>query len=500
MRTLSKSKVLAFRQCPKRLWLEIHKPELRDDSAATKASFVVGHQVGEIAQNLYDPKGTGVLIDPKTEGYPAAIARTQALLATDQTIFEATFSADGGFAMADILLPAKHAGKRVWRMVEVKSSTKVKDYYKDDAAIQSQVARAAGVPLQSIALAHIDSKWVYPGGKDYQGLLREQDLSEAAFNRAEEVKEWIAEAQKIAARRSEPLVTTGGQCTEPYACGFFAYCRSHEPQPEHPAIWLPNRKKKSLKALVHGNYAIEMTDVSDHLLNETQKRVKEHTVSGEIFFDAGGAAADLAQHKLPAYFLDFETIMFAVPIWKGTRPYQQIVFQFSVHHLSKKGELTDQAFLDLSGEDPSKKLAEALLAACGGRGPVFVYNAGFEKTRIKELAARFPGLKVALLAINDRIVDLCPIAEQHYYHPSQRGSWSIKKVLPAAIPELRYDDLDGVKDGGMAMTAYMEAVAPGTTAARKAQIDKQLRAYCGLDTLAMVRLWQMFAGRADLRL
>ena len=159
MRTLSKSKVLAFRQCPKRLWLEIHKPELRDDSAATKASFVVGHQVGEIAQHLYDPKGTGVLIDPKTEGYPAAIARTQALLATDQTIFEATFSADGGFAMADILLPAKRAGKRVWRMVEVKSSTKVKDYHQDDAAIQSQVARAAGVPLQSIALAHIDSKW-----------------------------------------------------------------------------------------------------------------------------------------------------------------------------------------------------------------------------------------------------------------------------------------------------------------------------------------------------
>ena len=500
MRTLSKSKVLAFRQCPKRLWLEIHKPELRDDSAATKASFVVGHQVGEIAQHLYDPKGTGVLIDPKTEGYPAAIARTQALLATDQTIFEATFSADGGFAMADILLPAKRAGKRVWRMVEVKSSTKVKDYHQDDAAIQSQVARAAGVPLQSIALAHIDSKWVYPGNEDYHGLLREHDLSKAAFDRAEEVKEWIAEAQKIAARRIEPPIKTGGQCATPYACGFLAYCKSHEPQPEYPATWLPYRSKKALKTLVDNNRAIDMRDVPDTLLDDTQKRVKEHTLSGEIFFDAGGAAADLAQHKLPAYFLDFETIMFAVPIWKGTRPYQQIVFQFSVHHLSKKGELTDQAFLDLSGEDPSKKLAEALVAACDARGPVFVYNAGFEKTRIKELAARFPGLKVALLAINDRIVDLCPIAEQHYYHPSQRGSWSIKKVLPAAIPELRYDDLDGVKDGGMAMTAYMEAVAPGTTAARKARIDKQLRAYCGLDTLAMVRLWQMFAGRADLRL
>ena len=500
MRTLSKSKVLAFRQCPKRLWLEINKPDERDDSAATKASFAVGHQVGEIARPLYDPDGTGVLIDPQTEGFPAAIARTQALLATDQPIFEATFSADGGFAMADILLPAKRAGKRFWRMIEVKSSTKLKDYHHDDAAIQAQVARAAGVPLNSIALAHIDNKWVYPGGGDYQGLLREQDLSEAAFKRADEVKGWIADAQAVAERETAPAIKTGSHCSTPYACGFLPHCKSQEPQAEYPATWLPNRKNKALKALVDNQGAVEMRDVPDTLLTDIQRRVKEHTLSGEIFFDAAGAAADLAQYKLPAYFLDFETIMFAVPIWKGTRPYQQMVFQFSIHHLSSQGELTDQAFLDLSGNDPSEKLAEALVAACGERGPVFVYNAGFEKTRIKDLAARYPGKRDALLAINDRIVDLCPVAEKRYYHPSQRGSWSIKKVLPAAIPDLRYEDLDGVQDGGMAMTAYMEAIAPTTTAARKAQIDQQLRAYCGLDTYAMVKLRQMFAGKNDLRL
>jgi hypothetical protein len=131
---------------------------------------------------------------------------------------------------------------------------------------------------------------------------------------------------------------------------------------------------------------------------------------------------------------------------------------------------------------------------------VYVYNAGFEGSRIRELAARYPELSAALLAIHDRMVDLLPIARDRYYHPSQQGSWSIKKVLPAVVPELRYDSLDGVQDGGMAMEAFQEAIHPSTLLERKAQIKKQLLAYCKLDTYAMVRLWQVFAGRADLKL
>ena len=171
MRTLSKSKLLAFRQCPKRLWLEVHQPDARQDSGATLASFAAGHQVGDIARQIYDPQQRGALIDPQAEGFDAAFARTQTLLRSRQPIFEAGFRAEGALAFADVLLPMRGGG---WRMVEVKSSTSVKDYHRDDAAVQSFLARTCGVPLQSIALAHIDNLWTYPGNGDYRGLLQKR--------------------------------------------------------------------------------------------------------------------------------------------------------------------------------------------------------------------------------------------------------------------------------------------------------------------------------------
>jgi hypothetical protein len=228
--------------------------------------------------------------------------------------------------------------------------------------------------------------------------------------------------------------------------------------------------------------------------------VKAHTLSGKPFFDAKGAAASLADHKLPAYFMDFETIQFAVPIWKDTRPYQQIPFQFSVHSLSSTADIEHVSFLDLSGDDPRSRIAEALIKACGKRGPIFAYNAPFEIARIKELADRFPRLKQPLLAINERVIDLLKVAENNYYHPSQEGSWSLKKVLPAIAPDLDYDTLDGVQDGGMAMNAYLEAISLLTAEPRKKEISEQLLAYCRLDTYATLRLWQFFAGRQDLSL
>ncbi|NMV37879.1 DUF2779 domain-containing protein [Ralstonia insidiosa] len=500
MRALSKSKLMTFRQCPKRLWLEIHRPSLREDSAATQASFDTGHQVGEIAQRLYDPKNAGVLIDAQRDGFKTAFAQSEAALQRSQPIFEAGFSAGGALAFADVMLPAGTRRARTWRMVEVKSSTSVKDYHRDDVAIQAFVARSAGVPLKAISLAHIDSSWVYPGGEDYQGLLTEHDLTEEAFARDDEVKGWIADAQVVAGLTVEPKQRTGRQCTEPYECGFLSYCESQEPQAEYPVHWLPRIGSKGLRALIEEDGVADLREVPDDLLNDRQRRVKAHTLSGRTFFDATGAAADLAPHRLPAYFLDFETIQFAVPIWKGTRPYQQIPFQFSVHRLSRTGKLEHRSFLDLSGGDPSRSFAETLIAHCGQSGPVFVYNAGFETARIRELADRFPHLKASLLAINERVADLLPIAQERYYHPSQQGSWSIKKVLPAVAPDLRYDALDGVQDGGMAMSAYQEAIHASTTRARKDQIEQQLFDYCSLDTFAMVRLWQFFAGRNDLKL
>lgn len=493
MRYLSKSKLLAYRQCPKRLWLEVHRKDLRQDSAATQASFEVGHQVGDIARQLYDPRNKGALIDPQTEGFENALLRSQSLLESSQPIFEAGFQAEGALAFADVLLPARKSGQRVWRMVEVKSSTTVKDYHRDDAAVQALVARSAGVPLTSIALAHIDSQWTYPGGEDYQGLLVEQDLSAQAFSRSNEVRGWIAQAHAITGLNQEPEISTGAHCFDPYECGFFEYCRGQEPRADHPVDWLP-RKSGELKKYIEVNHTKEMRQVPDHLLNPQQQRVKAVTLSRTPHFDKAGAREALAGHKLPAYFMDFETIQFAVPIWKGTRPYQMIPFQFSVHRLSRAGKLEENAFLDLSGSDPSRAFAESLIGACGDTGPVYVYNKGFENARIGELARRFPWLARALNAITERVVDLLPIAREFYYHPIQQGSWSIKAVLPAVCPELRYGDLDGVQDGGMAMNAYLEAISPQSSASRKVEIERQLLAYCRLDTFAMVKLWTAFSG------
>ena len=314
MRNLSKSKLIAYRQCPKRLWLEVYRPDLREDSAATQASFKVGHTVGDPARRLYDPAGKGVLLDAQRDGFDVVLKRSKELLESKQPIFEAGFAIEGALAFADVILPIKRNGKRAWRMVEVKSSTGVKNYHRDDAAIQSFIARKAGVPLASIALAHIDNEWMYPGNCDYDGLLTECDLTEEAFGRDDEVTDWIAGAQKIVAKKMEPKIGTGEQCGTPFACGFFDYCQSQESQAEYPVHWLPSVRAKGLKEHIAANPALDLRDTPDDLLNELQLRVKAHTLSGEIYFDAQSAAAALKAHRLPAYFLDFETIQFAVPV------------------------------------------------------------------------------------------------------------------------------------------------------------------------------------------
>lgn len=497
MRKLSKSKLIAYRQCPKRLWLEIHRPDLRADSAATEASFAVGNTVGDIARQLYDPQEKGVLLDAQQEGFDTVFKRSAELLDSDQPIFEAGFAIDGALAFADVMMPGEIGGKRVWHMIEVKSSTSVKDYHRDDTAIQAYIARQSGVPLASIALAHIDSDFVYPGGGDYSGLLKECDMTEAAFARAVEVREWIAAAQAVAKLPAAPEITTGEQCGTPFACGFYDHCAAQEPQAEQPVYWLPRIQSSTLREYIAAHPALELRDTPDDLLNELQRRVKHCTLTDSVYFDAERAAAALADYSLPAYFLDFESIQFAVPQWAGTRPYQQLCFQFSLHVLNKHGTLDSHAFLDLSGDDPSREFAQALIKACGDSGPVYVYNAGFEGARINELAERYPEFSAKLLAIKQRLVDLLPITRAHYYHPSQQGSWSIKAVLPAVAPDLSYEALDGVQNGGMAMDAYLAAIHPDTSPERKAEIEKQLLAYCGLDTFAMVRLWQFLAGRND---
>lgn len=494
-RNLSKSKLMAFRQCPRRLWLEVHHPELAEFSDSAEARFTAGDEVGELARKLFDPEARGTLLDPRLEGFPSAIQRTQALLSGSAPIFEATFVASGGLALADVMLPVGEGSRAGWRMIEVKSSTEVKPHQLEDVAIQAYIASQAGAQIKQVDLAHVNNTWVYQGDGNYVGFLATVNVTNEVVRLSAEIQGWIDDAQMVAAKNTEPKRHTGPHCHTPFDCPFFEHCRSAEPHPRLDARWLPRIQKKTLRTHIDELEPAEMQDVPDELLNELQQRVKSCTLSGEVFFDAKGAATALKDCKLPAVFLDFETVNPTVPRWKGTRPYQQIPFQFSAHILRRSLKVEHREFLDLTGNDPRRPFLDALLAACGESGPVFVYNASFEKSRIKELADAFRDERRALLAINERVFDLLPVTRDHYYHPDQRGSWSIKRVLPCIAPELSYGLLDGINEGGAATNGYLEATAPGIDPTRKAIIQQQLLKYCGRDTEALVRLWMYLTGR-----
>lgn len=489
MQNVSKSKLIAARQCPRRLWLEVNRNDLRETRTDIEARFATGHKVGAIARHRYDPTARGTLIDIDSLGFPGVFKATQTALGRKVPIFEAAFQIPGALALADILLPAPRGR---FKLIEVKSSTSVKDVYRDDLAIQLHVLEHTGLKLAGVALAHIDSSWTYPGEGDYRGLLVEEDVEADVRERAREVAHWIDDAQYILALPEMPDAETGTPCRSPYECPFLDFCQAREPQPDYPLTGLPRAKKAWYDAGFR-----DLREPPDAELNELQHRVKRCTLDNTRYFDTRGAASALKTYTLPVSFFDFETIQFAVPVWKDTRPYQQIPFQYSAHRLDANGTLHHSGCLDLNGDDPARTIAEHLIEDLGDTGAVFVYFAAFEKSRLKELAERFSDLAPALLAVRERIVDLLPVAREYYYHPDQQGSWSIKAVLPTLAPELDYSDLDGVHDGGDAQAAYLEAIDTATTILRRAEIDRQLDAYCERDTYALVVLWKTFMGKKD---
>ena len=497
MRILSKSNLTAFRQCPKRLWLEVYRRNDVANAPDAKHRMAEGDKIGEIARLLSNPNGDGRLIDIKAQGVDEAIRTTANILLDRQPIFEAGFEANGARCFVDILLPSGNDDDPEWRIVEVKSSTKLKPYHLEDASIQAYIAAKSGIAISSIAVAHVDSAWAYQGDENYQGLLTEVDVTEEATAIKSKISSWIKEAQEVLASPEPPLVIMGKHCKTPHECGFQHLCKEGQHQAEFPVEWLAGRLHKDIQSQQRLNSALDMRDVDDALLNSDQKRIKDATISGQPYFNQPAAAAELEKHSFPLYFLDFETIQFALPRWAGTKPYQQIPFQFSLHRLDGASSREHREFLDLSGNDPSRNFAKKLVEDCGSEGAIFVYNASFEAARIKELSERFEDLSSALLSLNERMVDLHPISKRNLYHPSQHGSWSIKYVLPAICPDMveAYQSLVGVQNGTMAMDAYLAASALGDMDPAKAEIAERLKAYCKLDTWAMVRVWSALMGR-----
>ncbi len=474
-RGLSKSKIMAGIQCPKRLYLETYHRELAEESADKEALFKAGHQVGEFARTLY-PGGT--LIDGGD--LKGALKETEAALkvANDAVFFEATLQHEGVLFRADIL--SKEAERT--ELSEVKSSTSVKNEHVQDCAIQAWVLRGAGYPVDTVALVHIDNSFVYGGDGDYTGLFARVDLTGEVRALEHDVPGWVDQCKQALAG-DMPDVKVGPHCKKPYVCPFMAHCNGE--QPEYPVSKLPHGGKVVQQLLNEG--IEDIRDIPEgRLTNATQERIRRVTAAGEPELNpqAGEALRGL---PYPRYYLDFETIGPAIPIWAGTRPYQQMPFQWSCHTEQANGELDHAEFLDRSGEPPMRLLAESLLVALGESGPIFTYT-NFEQKVIQGLAEMFPGLSDGLQKVIKRLVDLHPITREHYYHPAMKGSWSLKAVLPTVAPDLDYGALGEVQEGMAAGRAYFEVIDKQTDPKRRQELIGSLREYCKLDTLAMVRL------------
>lgn len=484
MAGLSKSRLLDHLQCPRRLWLQKKRPELAIVDAAQQTRLHIGNVVGDLARGLHPG---GILIDGSD--LSQAVVATTALLAQGERwpLFETTFAADGVLVRNDLLLP-KRGG---YHLAEVKSATGVKDYYLPDVAIQAYVTEAAGIPLKRISVVHIDNRFVYPGHEDYRGLFTTADVTAEARALQAQVPDWIRAARETLAG-PEPEVAPGSQCTDPFACPFTGHCHPAADPDAYPVEELP--RAGQLADALRGEGFDDIRAVPrGRLRNAGHLLIWEALQAGHAILRPGAAAA-LAALPWPRYYLDFETLSPAVPMWAGTRPYQQVPFQWSCHAETLHHAVTQSGWLAEGSGDPRRGFVESLLEAIGPSGPVLVYNAGFERSRLVELAETFPEHAAALGSIIQRLVDLLPIARANYYHPDMRGSWSIKYVLPTIAPELDYSELE-VAHGGMAQEAFGRLLDPGLDAAERQRLRNALLEYCGRDTLAMVELAHFFEGR-----
>jgi len=480
---LSKSRLISAWQCLKKLHLEKHHPELAEVSAKTESLFATGNQVGDIAQQLY---GTADSVEIAFD-FKTMLAETRQLIdgGADFPIFEATFRYEGVLIRADVLIPEGDG----WHLIEVKASTSVKDYHVLDCAIQDWVLRNSGINVLSISLAHINNQFVYAGDGNYIGLLIENDLTEEARTMEYTVLELVAKARD-AVTGPMPLINVGAQCTKPYDCQFQSHCWPSDT--DYPITGLGGSRAKL------GDYvALGMHDIRDvpaeDLTAATQLRIHRVTVSGEPEV-IPGASEILEALEYPRYYLDFETIGPAVPIWGGTRPYASVPVQWSCHIEEEGGALRHEEFLDLSGEPPMRALAEKMIACLGQSGPVLMYTS-YEKGVILGLIDMFPDLKEHLQGIVERLFDLHSVVKTHYYHPQMMGSWSIKAVLPAMVPHMSYAGLEGINEGTAASDGFLEAIemSPvGPEKAKRAEIEEQLLRYCRFDTAAMVEIVRFF--------
>jgi hypothetical protein len=427
----------------------------------------------------------GVVIS-RENGLPAAIQATSERLleASTAVLYQPAFRHGHLAAIADVL---RSHGRNAYDLVEVKASTKVKAEHLPDVAFQTMVLRAAEIPVKRAFVGHVNNEFVLKRSGDYRGLLVEEDVTREVDALQGKVEEDAQELRRVMAHRTAPAIEMGDRCHAPYECPFVDRCaRERGGQVEYPIELLPRGGKVAGELAAEGYRDLREVPAG-RLSSPMHRRVHTATVGARPFFDAAGTLM-LRELRGPWAYLDFETIQFSVPEIVGTRPYEQLPFQWSLHVEDSLGTLAHAEHLSVETFGDFQGLASELVAAVPCQGPVFAYSAGFERGVLTWLAARVPPLASPLRSVSERLVDLLPVTKQTYYHRDMRGSWSIKNVLPTIAPELGYGTLGDVQGGEAAQMAFLELRNHEVSSARRGRLRKELLEYCRRDTFGLVVL------------
>jgi hypothetical protein len=449
---LSKSKYTRAKNCLKSLWLYINKKEERFIDAGTQAIFSRGTDIGVLAQQ-YFPEGKMAVLEDYP-GYESA-KRTQEFIEQGiETIYEATFIYDNTLVAVDIL--SKVEGE--WTMYEVKSTNSVKPQHIIDVAVQYYVIKGSGMPIKKAHVMHLNKEYVRRGDLDIRQLfITDTGFVQKAIEPLQaQIAVDITRFTALEKEPEEPNIPMGPQCTSPYTCDFYNYCSSQQATIEEETMELsstPNIHESAVKSFV-----------------------------------------DSVQY--PLCHLDFETVMPAVPMFDESRPYQQLPFQYSLHfQQTKGGELTHAYYLAESDPtiDPRKGLIQQMIEQTIHAKTIFVYSLPFERGRINEMMRDFPEHAADLQSISERLLDLIIPFKQKFYRTETMGnSSSIKKVLPALHPEFSYADLE-ISDGMAASFAFLDLYSCNDEEIIS-QTRENLLKYCHLDTLAMVKIFEVLEG------
>ncbi|WP_158666507.1 DUF2779 domain-containing protein [Salinibacter altiplanensis] len=459
-------------------------------------------------------------------------------------LFEVRFSVGDMAVRVDMLRPGP-SGE--WVLTEVKSSTMTsrssQKKARQDVAFQVHVLNEAGVPLSRAEVMHLNPEYVHPGSghsasehsaskpssngspgdesssnahssnahssnahssnahssdahssdqrSNNEELFTREDLTGELSDYVQEAREKVPAFAAVLGRDQPPNLWPSRACNT---------CDCPEPchdLPDHSVLTLPRLYYGHLSQIIEeGRWTLSEIEGHPHLKPKHQNYIQAAR-SGEPYVDTPEVREALSELKFPLYFLDFEAIDYALPPFEGTSPWEKVPFQYSLHVVEEGQEslrtedVAHEEFLCADDGDPRQALAERLLEDIGREGSIVVYNATFEKGILEDLQdalpqEEFPRWEGRLESYIDRLWDQGKIFQNgHYVHPSQKGSWSLKKVLPAFDPGLEYDDLS-VQEGMEAVVEYSRMISPETPDSEAQKIEEDLLKYCEWDTWAMV--------------